>query len=498
MSTLIAALDNLAQTRPQEPFLAGSSSTALSFGQCAHEVQTLATRLDGRCLGLLLDNDPAFAIADLAAIMRALPCVPIPPFFSPAQMQHTLKDAGIDLLLTDQAAQIQPLCDIAEITELTVAGRSLALCRIKAISPAVELTGIAKVTYTSGTTGTPKGVCLSLEAMEQVAHSLAQVTALDRHDNSLALLPLSTLLENIGSLYAPLLAGARCQLPSLREVGLQGAARLVAGVFASALQRHQPTGIILIPQMLQALVEMGEAGHPPPESLRFIAVGGAPVAESLLWRAERLGLPVFEGYGLSEAASVVCLNRPGERRNGTVGRPLPHARVQIANDGEVVVAGALFNGYLGEDVHTPRDCWPTGDLGFLDADGFLHLTGRKKNIFITAFGRNVAPEWVECELQAQPAIAQAVVFGEAKPFNVALIVPRPTADVSTIATAVANANAQLPDYARIGKYRIIDRPFSVENGQLTATSRPRRMVIQENYRNSLNELYAEVASNALL
>ncbi len=191
----------------------------------------------------------------------------------------------------------------------------------------------------------------------------------------------------------------------------------------ATLIRGNATTTILTPQLLHALVAAVEAGHPAPQQLRFVAVGGAPVAPRLLQRAEALGLPVFEGYGLSECASVVALNTEGARRIGSVGKPLPHARVKFAADGEILVAGATLLGYTGAAPLQANEFWPTGDTGHLDEQGFLHLTGRKKNIFITSFGRNVAPEWVERELTLHPAIAQAAVFGEARPWNVAVIVP---------------------------------------------------------------------------
>ncbi len=129
-----------------------------------------------------------------------------------------------------------------------------------------------------------------------------------------------------------------------------------------ALQESEATTAILLPQLLQALVGAGEAGAVRFTRLRFLAVGGAPVAPRLLERARTLCLPVFEGYGLSECASVVALNGPGAERAGSVGRPLPHARVRIAADGEILVAGALFSGYLG-DAPFAEDYWPTGASG---------------------------------------------------------------------------------------------------------------------------------------
>lgn len=492
MSRLIDALTTQATTRPDAPFIQGSDRS-LSFAETLAETHALASRLDGRCLALLMDNSPAWAVADLASIRRGLTCVPLPPFFSSAQLQHSLQDAGVDLLLSDRPESVSQLCGLPPAETFEVAGQSLALFRLPGNKLDVRLDGIAKITYTSGTTGTPKGVCLSLEAMERVAESLAQITEATAQDNALSLLPLSTLLENIGGLYAPLLAGGRCGLLPMAEVGMLGASALDLSSLLAALQQMHPSSIILIPQMLQALVEAAEAGAPLPESLRFIAVGGAPVAESLLHRAADLGLPVYEGYGLSEASSVVAVNSPTDSRTGSVGRPLPHIQVRIAPDGEILLKGNLFQGYLGDPLTDNGKFWPTGDLGYLDDDGFLHLTGRKKNIFITAFGRNIAPEWVERELLVQPAVAQAAIFGEGQPFNVAVIVPRPGVDMRTLSAAVGQVNEHLPDYARIGRYLVADEPFQVQNGLLTGTGRPRRNNIAAHYAAAIDQIYKESA-----
>ena len=281
------------------------------------------------------------------------------------------------------------------------------------------------MTFTSGTTGEPKGACLSREVMETVAESLGFASEARRDDRHLCLLPLATLLENIGGIFTPLLAGATVCLPKLAAVGLSGSSGLDVGRLMAALNEWQASSAIMVPQMLQALVMAGQAGAALPRSLRYLAVGGAPVSARLLDNARALGLPVHEGYGLSECGSVVAVNRPGESRAGSVGKPLPHVRIDFAGDGEILIHGtplARVSRRAGLSGRR-RGVLATGDLGYLDSDGFLFLTGRKKNIFITSFGRNVAPEWVEGELVAQTGIAQAAIFGESRPFNSAVIVP---------------------------------------------------------------------------
>jgi long-subunit acyl-CoA synthetase (AMP-forming) len=299
---------------------------------------------------------------------------------------------------------------------------------------------------------------------------------------------LSLLLENLAGVQAMLLRGASVGLPSLAEVGMQGASWIDPEPLRRALEHYRPTILILVPQLLQALIWLVERGLRLPQ-LRFAAVGGALVSPRLLWRAVELGLPVYEGYGLSECASVVALNTPGDARVGSVGRLLPHLSLAFAQDGELQIAGNGFLGYLGQCPRRPEDAVSTGDIGRLDADGFLHLRGRKGHVFVTSFGRNVSPEWVERELMAEPEIAQVVVFGEAKPWGTALVsVDGRGADAVT--AALERVNRRLPDYARVRAWVRSDEPFSFSNQELTANGRPRRAVIWARYGERIEQLYS--------
>ena len=431
-----------------------------------------------RRVALALDNGPQWALWDLALLAGGQVCVPLPGFFSPTQQMHVLDSAGIDTLIVDPAAASATL--FAGFVPVAPG----ILQRTPPQLPALPA-GTAKITYTSGSTGQPKGVCLSAAAQLAVAHSVAQIGeggAVERH---LGVLPLATLLENIAGLYAGLLAGARVELLPMRTIGFSGGGGFDSARFLQTLHAHRPHSLILLPQMLLALVGAAEQDHALPAGLRFVAVGGGQVSPRLLQRAEALGLPVYEGYGLSECASVVCLNTPSARRIGTVGRPLPHAGVRIGDDGEVQVRGARMLGYLGEAPPADAlavDAWlGTGDLGHFD-DGFLVLHGRKKHQFITAYGRNVNPEWVEAELVQQGAIAQAWVHGEARPENLAVLVPRRAqCSDAELEAAVAAANAGLPDYARAHRWLRAEAPFTPANGLLTANGRLRRAALAAHY-----------------
>ena len=428
---------------------------------------------------LALENGPEALLWDLAGLFAGVACVILPPFFSPAQRAHCLRQSGASLVLGDAAMD----------EELRACGfhGDGQFWRPNEPGAVVQLPpGTAKITYTSGTTGTPKGVCLSAAAMLRVAGELEAASRETAPQHYLAVLPLAVLLENLGC-YAALLAGATLSLPSQRQLGIQGASGVDWPRLLGMLVARGAQSLILVPQLLLGLVSAIERGAMPHGGLRFVAVGGARVADELLARAARLGLPVYQGYGLSECASVICLNRPGANRPGSVGRPLPHVRVRLAEDGEVLVAGPVLLGYLGEPPFA-GEWWPTGDLGEFDADGYLYLRGRKKHQFVTSFGRNVNPEWVEAELTQNGVLAQAFVHGEGQPENLALLWPLdPACSDAAIEAAVQQANAGLPDYARVGRWRRLEQPFTPANGLLTANGRPRRDAILARYRELFHE-----------
>jgi long-subunit acyl-CoA synthetase (AMP-forming) len=294
------------------------------------------------------------------------------------------------------------------------------------------------------------------------------------------------LLENVAGILAPLLRGGTCVVLPAARVGLTGSSTFDPQALHAAIEHHGAQSVILLPQMLRAWAAWLQAARVrAPAGLRLVAVGGAAVGAPLLLQARALGLPAYEGYGVSEGASVQTLNLPGADRPGSAGRALPHAQVRIGADGEIEIAGALFLGYLGEPA-PPGPWWRTGDLGEIDAAGFLHVRGRRKNVLITAFGRNVSPEWVETALRSQPAIGQAVVFGEARPALSAVVWPSmPGLSDAALAAAVAAANASLPDYARVLRWVKAGAPFDIQHGMATANGRPLRDAILALHRAAL-------------
>jgi long-subunit acyl-CoA synthetase (AMP-forming) len=497
LQPLIAAIAAHALAHPQRPAVR-SGRTVIDYAGLHAAALAASAEIDSNDRGAIaigIENSTAWVISDLAILACAKPCLPLPPFFTPAQQAHALRDAGAGWLLTDRPDFYEALLSEQSISavrhsDLDLAGDRIARFRLS-IEPALLPQGTAKITYTSGTTGTPKGVCLSATLMENVARALAAATRMTPQDRHLCLLPLATLLENIGGVYAPLLSGA-CVMPTAGRQDSDASAipGNYGSIIAGMLDTAQATTAIMIPQMLQAVLAAVGSGVPRPQHLRFLAVGGARVSPLLLDRAAQLALPVFEGYGLSECASVVALNTADNRRPGSVGRPLPHVHIDFSEDGEILVRGAGFLGYAGDHARSGA-VWPTGDLGHLDADGFLHLTGRKKDIFITAFGRNVSPDWVESELTLQPAIAQAWVHGEARPWNTAVIVPAAGVTAQSVTDAIAAANTNLPGYAQVSRWLPAQEPFTSGNGELTTNGRLRRAVIAKRYTTIIDQLYLE-------
>lgn len=474
------------------PVAVRAGSEVVTYRQLLARASALAGRLDAsriRTLALLAPNSPDWIVVDIAALLAGVTLVPIPEFFSPRQRRHVVESSGADAVIMAPEDQLGGI----ELSALEPVAGGLRLFRLTPQINPSDATA-AKISYTSGTTGEPKGVRLPLAALEAVAISLREATQALEIRRHLCLLPLSTLLENIAGVYAPFLEGAEVIVPNAAETGVIGAARLDVDSLVRCIRRHEPHSVILVPQMLAALVAACEAGACVPRSLRFAAVGGAHVPSALLERAERCGLPVYEGYGLTECASVVAMNVPDARRTGSVGRALPHARVRVHETGEIIVAGAAMSGYVGEPGREPTEIH-TGDVGRIDADGFIYVHGRRRNVFITSFGRNVSPEWVEAELARSKCIRQAALFGEARPWNVAVIVAASTR-CDEIAADIERVNENLPDYARVGQWILADEPFSPENGLATMNGRLRRDAILRTYRQRIDLCYEDLIADS--
>lgn len=454
MSLLFDTLKAHAETRPDSLALIGSAG-ALSYGALLKAITEKAEFLkasDCHVIGLQMDNGPEWVLWDLAALKSGIVCVPLPSFFTSEQTRHVVRSTGAGHIVTEGGLISTGAAAVKTIPEST-----------------------AKITFTSGTTGAPKGVCLPQAGMERTAQSIVEALGQDYAGKHLSVMPLPVLLENVAGVYAALLAGAECHLYSSRDIGMVNPFVPDFTRLMQTIRENAVSSAILVPELLRGLMQtLAQSGQSLP-FLKFVAVGGSKIAPDLIEKARALGLPAYEGYGLSECGSVVSMNTPEHDRIGSAGRLLPHIRMQVKN-GEIVIQNPAFLGYVGQP-HTGD--FATGDLGAIDADGFIQINGRKKNILITSHGRNVSPEWVESVLLARPEILQAVVFGDARPHLGAFVVS--SCGYAQLSAAMDMANRSLPDYAQVKEFHIV-KPFTVQDGTLTGTGRPRREKIFEQYR----------------
>lgn len=485
MSHIVTALSQIVAAQPDAIALRDKQGQ-VSWSEMLDRVTYLAAALkhyQGKVIALTAENQTSWVLMDLACLQAGVILLPLPAFFTESQQQHAIEQSGAVAIVLPKALALE---SDAPLTN------SLFLREVIAPRKSAIPDGTVKITFTSGSTGQPKGVCLSESNQLNVARSLLSCTAI-RAARHLCILPLPTLLENIAGVYTPLLSGGEVILLTPDELGFNGSSGLNIAVFADALERVKPDSIILLPALLSALIAYIKQGWKAPESLKFVAVGGSRVGSGLLKAASDVGLPVYEGYGLSECSSVVSLNTGAMNQVGTAGKVLSHLNV-VFEDGEVVVKGNSFLGYVNEPDSWYRDRVYTGDLGFIDYEGYLHIMGRRKNLLISSFGRNINPEWIESELAANPAIALCVVLGDARPYCVALLYMRSSSiSDQEIDAWITQVNSTLPDYARVRHWLRLPAPLSLMTGTLTANGKPVREAITRLYQTDIEHLYKEQA-----
>ncbi len=409
----------------------------------------------------------------------------------------------------------------------------------------------AMVVYTSGTTGTPKGALLSHRNASS-GDGLVGVLGASDADQILSYLPLCHVAEKIFSLFLPLACGAVVHFgesietvqTDLREVSptiflgvpriwekmqagvtlrMKDASRLKRALFASAVAHgRKPGGALLGRVAADALVFRALQERLGLRRCRLPISGAAPIGAELLAWFHAVGIPVLEGYGQTECAGVSHVMPPDAVRLGTVGKPIPGTACRIADDGEVLVRGmGVFVGYLHDDEATratvDADGWlHTGDIGVEDADGYLTITGRKKEILITAGGKNLSPERIENALKASPYIKEAVAVGDRKPFVGALIqvdaeavgdwatrrqipysdyadLTRRPEVVALVDAAVQEANAHLARVESVRAFRLLPKELHQDDGELTATQKVRRRVVVDKHSALVDGLYSSGA-----
>ncbi|GGY97798.1 AMP-binding protein [Novosphingobium colocasiae] len=448
MTGLLTQIRRHAAAKPEgialDPVIAAPVTWADLAERVAAEVSAIRAGQGADLAVLCQDHGVEAAVRELACLEAGVPVLSLPRFFTAEQAEHARRACGASGAGADASRPAS-----SRLPHET-----------------------ARVTFTSGSTGTPQGVCLSAAHLLEVAGAVVETVGADQAGRHCAVLPPGILLETVAGFFATMLAGGTYVCPPQERLGLANPFRPDFARLVEVIGEARITSLIVVPEYLAGIVGVLEQGGLSLPDLTLVAVGGARVAPELLARARRCGLPVRQGYGLTECGSVVALEAADEAVSGSVGRPMPGVRVSIAPDGEIMLEGRMFLGTIGR----PREpgVLATGDIGRIDDAGRLWIEGRKSALIVTSFGRNISPEWIETLLTAQPAVLQAMVHGDGLPAPEALLVPAsPDAD---LAAAVAAVNAALPDYARIARWKEVS-PFTADNAMLTGNGRLRRNAI---------------------
>jgi long-chain acyl-CoA synthetase len=499
----------------------------------------------GDRVGLLGENRVEWMIADLGILAAGGVTVSPHAALSARQIHFQMNDAGARWLFVSTAAQCDKARQVrAELPDLQgvvafdaeAAGAGVgswddflrrgrqSLARHEAELVRREATrgpsDMATIMYTSGTTGNPKGVVLSHgNILSNVAQCLEAEPILP-DDVALCWLPLSHIYARTCDFYERVIAGTLLCLSESVETVVADIAEV------------QPTHVSCVPRFYEKL--LASVGSPDPAvtsqrlrhvfgpRIRFLGAGGAPLPWSIEQTLLAAGLPILPGYGLTESSPVISFNLTGRSKPGTAGKVLPGVEVKIAPDGEVLARGPnIMPGYWNNPEATAeaiQDGWlHTGDLGALDADGFLTITGRKKELLVLSNGKKVVPTHLEGLLVADDCIDQAVVYGEGRHYLTALLVPhwgnlrRAIADGGQRVPAGATEEdlaghpavrdelrkrvsvrlADVAGYEQVKKFHVLPRPFTVAAGELTVSLKTRRGVIFERHRAELESLYRE-------
>jgi long-chain acyl-CoA synthetase len=441
------------------------------------------------------------------------------------------------------AIELDHVLTFADLDELRARGREHASSEpdaIERITAEIGEDDLYTYIYTSGTTGPPKACMIRHRNYFAMVDSVRQVDDFTVEDDVMLLyLPLAhnfgrcmTLLgAHIGYTIAfcPDPYAVADALPAVKPTVFPSVPRLFEKVHTGVTQKFaEATGAKrrLIDWALRIgrrVSELRQADRPVPPLLaarhrladrlvyskikerlggrvRIGVSGGAPLAKEIIEFFHSLDILILEGYGLTECTTAATVNRPTRFRFGTVGPALPGAEVKLADDGEVLIKSeTLFAGYFKDDEATqevlPSDGWlRSGDLGQLDADGFLTITDRKKDILVTAGGKNVAPQNLENALKTHPLVSQALVVGDRRPYVAALITVAEDVDPDEarpeIERLVEDVNGELSRFEQIKRYAVLPRDFSAEEGEVTPTLKLKRSVCQEHFADEIEALYS--------
>lgn len=537
-------------------------------------------------IAILSENRPEWAISDLAILGIGAVSVPIYPSDIPSQIEFILKDSQSKIIIVSSLEQLKKVAkiwhDLKELRfaivisgpksydnpaiinfyELLKKGQEDLRKDTSILDQRLQAqreSDIASIIYTSGTTGLPKGVMLSHENFLSNCIACAKLFKITEDDMYLSFLPLSHVFERTAGFFFMMLFGATicyaediytvsenmkevqptimCGVPRFFEKAygriLEGAVRLpfhkkhtffwACNIGKAYLKKNKALPLLALQYKMARRLVFDRLKSRLAKSLKFFICGGAPLSAQILEFFWSVGLPIYEGYGLTETSPVITLNSPKSFKLESVGKAIPEVEVRIAPDGEILAKGPnLMQGYLNRDDLTKeaiKDGWlHTGDIGFMDEEKFLFITDRKKDIIVTAGGKNIAPSKIENLLKTDRYTTEAMVYGEGKKYLTALIVPDferlkgyarfKSIDYESMSSLVKDKRIydffmmrinkilkKLPRYEQIKYFSILDRGFEQEKCEITPTLKIRRKIICEEYKELLESMYKDISVN---
>jgi long-chain acyl-CoA synthetase len=527
----------------------------------------------GDRVAILSANCPEWHLIDFACHFLGVAVVPIYITLPPDQVAYILEDSGSRFLFYRDREQAETVrgarkilgrpIDGVHLTADTADGSDLGFDALRSEGAAAAArhpiegyrgraggSDLASLIYTSGTTGRPKGVMLTQNNLVSNFLACSELYPIGPQDTTLSFLPLSHVFQRLAD-YLFFYKGLTIQYLTSIEQAPRALLEVKPTVLASVPRLYERAYLRVLdnvrkePARKQSIfkwaVDLGERCCADGEldvplrykvqyataerlvfrkiqerfggRLRFAIAGGAALPQKVGRFFAAVGIELYEGYGLTETSPVLCVNRPGAARFGTVGRPIPGVELRIADDGEILARSpGVMRGYWNQPEATalaidPDGWFHTGDVGHLDRDGFLHITDRKKDLIVTSGGKNIAPQPIEQLLTGSGVLAQAIVIGDNYPYLTALVVPAteelpPELQSLTpaerihhprmlerVESVVADVNRKLAEHERIRRFRLMEREFTVDRGEMTPTLKLKRRVILERYGDLVSSMY---------
>jgi long-chain acyl-CoA synthetase len=538
----------------------------------------------GDRVAILSENRPEWAIADYACLALRAVDVPVYSTLPPKQIDYILRDSGAVAIFVSTKHQLAKILELRRqlpalkhvivfddlaategtlpFVDVAIRGRQARerFPEWQAEALAAQPGDLATIIYTSGTTGDPKGVMLTHGNITSNVVAALKLLELTDADECLSFLPLSHIFERMVGHYTMLHCGVTiayatspdtvaAEMTEVRPTFMAAVPRLYEKIYARVLdtaasgsplkkriffwakrsaetwleytlaRRPVPGSVAMKKQMADRLV-FGKLRQRTGGRVRFFCSGGAPLNPEIAKFFHAAGLPILEGYGLTETSPIISFNTFDHLKLGTVGRPIPGVEVRIADDGEILTRGPnVMAGYYNKpeatrEVIDGEGWFHTGDVGILDAEGFLRITDRKKDLIVTAGGKNIAPQPIENMVKTSKFVSNCVMLGDRRKFPIMIVVP----NLDRLKAWAANKGLLTPDDRSLlalpevaskidrevrktlrdlaqfeipKKLLLVPTDFSLESGELTPTLKVKRRAVERNYASQIEELYQD-------